>query len=1123
MPASLNRRLIALITVLAVCCVIVWRFHNSAPSPGETPKRTIPPLLNLLLASSNAPAFTAKAVQTPISAITNAALKDLISAAAQFQTRAAKGQPVNQRKLYTADKPLPAQEAALLRLQAQSDGTLQAYLRQESYVPIQLKGHPLAGPDPAAAGLANADEVFAHRFMQENRDVFLLNEPDNELRLNHREKDSLGRTVLRFTQMYQSLEVWPGEIGVHLDPAGAIDLVHTTTVPTPDGVEVTPQISAEQATQRARAKVPGGSSGTATEAKLLIYAPLDQSPKLAWKFELSVGLAHHWLMVVDARTGDTLKAANMCMCANVAGSGVDLLGMTRPLRVEQENGTNYMLDTSKPMFNPLTGNGLILIAEARNATLDQIFVGGSLSNLYFVTSTSPNSWTNADAVSAAYNFSQAYDYYYEQHQRDSFNGKGSNLIATVRIGNLTNAFWHPGLNWMFFGNGDRFTASLDVIGHELTHGVTRSVGTNGVLDYEKQSGALNESFSDIFGEMMEARSNGGTPDWLLGAVLNRIVRNMSNPPAFLSSLGVPYPQKMSEFITTTNDHGGVHINSSIFNRAYYLIASGLSGSLGLTNAEKIFYRCLTTKLLPQSQFVDARLGCIAAAEELFPTNPAIALKVAEGFDAIELFAAPATLLQSPTNLPPITNSQDSTIWVYWDTAITNYSLARRETARGDLTNGTQIASNIKLRRPAVTGDGSLVAYVTSTNTLALLDTIGGIPSISGSSGQVHSVAFSPSSNFAALVLRSNGLPTSQIRLVDFVKLIGTTIDLKTPVFDSSSVNNINFATSMCFSPDGKQLAFDALSTAVDPTGKVYSAFVIYTMNTETFEIKALSRPDQEIQALNPVFSRNSSRYLMFEAIYGANSYVVNRDLEKGTAVFLTNSAPFVSLPLTFPSFTTDDSAILYADSDANVYRQPLSADKMSPSGARTRWVNNSPVGVIYRRGTYTATNAPPVVSITSPPNGSVFTSPAAFTLGVSVSDPDPDGGISKVEIYDGNRLVGQKTSPPFDSFPATNFGAGLHRYYARAYDNRGASTTSIPIRIGIKPSQSLAAFNSIQPSVFEMSLATPTNGVYRLEASTNLVDWISLGSFESLSGALYNADLTATNYPRRFYRAVKVP
>jgi Zn-dependent metalloprotease len=932
--------------------------------------------------------------------------------------------------------------------------------------------------------------------------------------------------VLRFSQFYRGLEVWPGEIGVHSDTTGAIDLVHTTTVPTPEGIDTTPRLTAEQATQRARASVPGGLSGTNTGPKLLIYAPLNQPARLAWKLELTFGLDQHWQIMVDAQHGTNLMAANMCMCANVAGSGVDLLGVTRPLNVDLSGGKYYMINVSKPMFTASPLDGLIMVRDARGATEQQIFVSNRLVNTYFVTNSSPSGWTNADAVSAAFNFSEAYDYFMGTHSRNSFDGRGSSIIATVRIGGPGNAFWHPFFRQMFFHYlGDRYAASLDVIGHELTHGMADSIGSKGVLEYKGQSGALNESFADIFGEMVEARSNGGSPDWLLGTVLNRIARNMSNPPAISRGDGITYPKKMSEFVplplTEAGDRGGVHINSSIINRAYYLIAAGLGGGIGISDSERIFYRTLTTKFLPQSQFIDARVGAIASAEELFGVGSRQALKVAEGFDAIELFGAPVNVPQSPTNLPAV-SAPESTLWLYYDSSIFDYSLRRYEAAQSDTNSGVRLATFTKVTRPSVTGGGALVAFVTTDNSLALLNITNGPPTYTAS-GLVQAQAFSPNASYAAISLRSNGVPTSQLAILDFVRNNTLIVDLKTPVFDDDPISNISYAGSMTFSPDERTLVFGALSEGTETDGSSFSAWGLYTLDMTTYEIHTLMPPLAGLDMGNPAFSRTSSRFVVFDALFQGDSYVFVSDLATGSNGVIGTAIGRVGRP----SFTGDDSAVLYADTDnsvstgVSVYRQALGANKLFASGSRTRWVSNSPVAITYRRGTYTATNAPPSISITSPADGSVFTSPASFVIAYSASDPD--GAIAKVELYEGSKLLFTDTNAPFTSVTGNNFRAGFHRYHLRAYDDRGAATTSSPLRIAIKPSQTNGVFTATGTKRFELALGTTNTGSYRLEYSTNLVNWISLGSTESLSNAVYFSDTGVTNHPRRFYRAVRLP
>ena len=197
-----------------------------------------------------------------------------------------------------------------------------------------------------------------------------------------------------------------------------------------------------------------------------------------------------------------------------------------------------------------------------------------------------------EAVNEAYDglgatwelWSQAYD-------RDSLDGKGMPLLATVHYGrNYDNAFWDG--SQMVFGDGDgvifeRFTKSLDVIGHELAHGVTEH--TAGLL-YQGQSGALNESLSDVFGVLVKQHLLGQSADqadWLVGAELlnpsvrGRALRDMRNPGTAYDDprLGTdPQPAHMDGYVDTRDDNGGVHINSGIPNRAFVLAALAIGGN-----------------------------------------------------------------------------------------------------------------------------------------------------------------------------------------------------------------------------------------------------------------------------------------------------------------------------------------------------------------------------------------------------------------------------------------------------------------------------------------------------------------------------------------------------------------
>jgi Zn-dependent metalloprotease len=184
---------------------------------------------------------------------------------------------------------------------------------------------------------------------------------------------------------------------------------------------------------------------------------------------------------------------------------------------------------------------------------------------------------------------------------------------------------------MIFGDGDgrlfnRFTIAVDVIGHELTHGVT---GHTANLDYNGQPGALNESVSDVFGSMVKQyaaspRQSSAQADWLIGAgllmpsVKGVALRSMIAPGTAYNDpvLGKdPQPAHMKDYVTTTSDDGGVHINSGIPNKAFARLAISFGGS-SWEKAGQIWYRTLTdARLAPSSQFMDfARLTVVHALQ-----------------------------------------------------------------------------------------------------------------------------------------------------------------------------------------------------------------------------------------------------------------------------------------------------------------------------------------------------------------------------------------------------------------------------------------------------------------------------------------------------------------------------
>src|SRR5438445_188395 len=211
---------------------------------------------------------------------------------------------------------------------------------------------------------------------------------------------------------------------------------------------------------------------------------------------------------------------------------------------------------------------------------------------------------------------KTYNFYKTIYRRNSVDDRGLTLDSTVHYGtHFDNAQWNG--RQMIYGDGDgklfeRFTKSLDVIAHELTHGVTQY---SAALEYHDQSGALNEHFSDVFGVLVKQYSlkqPANKADWLAGAGLftSRVhgaaIRSMKAPGTAYDDPQIgkdPQPAQMRDYKRMRSDNGGVHINSGIPNRAFYLVATLLGGKAWEV-AGKIWYVTLTRKLRAAAQFQD---------------------------------------------------------------------------------------------------------------------------------------------------------------------------------------------------------------------------------------------------------------------------------------------------------------------------------------------------------------------------------------------------------------------------------------------------------------------------------------------------------------------------------------
>jgi len=279
----------------------------------------------------------------------------------------------------------------------------------------------------------------------------------------------------------------------------------------------------------------------------------------------------------------------------------------------------------------------------------------------YIARNASDTWVDGAVVDAHVHAGWTYDYYFKRHGRRGIDGQDLPVKSVThflpRTLEFANAFWDPLQNAMFYGDGDgvfnAFSGALDVVVHEMTHGVTQYTW-DGI--YVNESGALNEAFSDImatgaeffFQAAGDARLHA---DYYLGEDLSfafdppRLsVRSMQNPSMFCSTdLGVCDPDHYSDLYRGRLDNGGVHHNSAIANHAFFLLVEGgVNRTSGIrveglgpsrrADAERIFYRGFTAYLTPSATFADARRATMRAARDLF--GDAEAAAVAQAWTAV---------------------------------------------------------------------------------------------------------------------------------------------------------------------------------------------------------------------------------------------------------------------------------------------------------------------------------------------------------------------------------------------------------------------------------------------------------------------------------------------------------
>ncbi len=472
--------------------------------------------------------------------------------------------------------------------------------------------------------------------------------------------DEDGTQHVRYDRTYRGLPVLGGDFVVHLAPDGDFRGADRATDAALSLPTVTPKLSAPRAADLAadalRAANPGELLKRLTAKPELVVDALHGAPKLAWRTNAvaldPLGNPVARTVLTDAGTGARIDAWDAI--ESVSGDGESLYGGTVPLETTQ-SGSSYQLK------DPTRGG--TYTGDAENQT-DLCFLGICLVRAPATLFTdADNHWGsgNADdrasaAVDAQYGTDATWDYYQDVHGREGIAGDGKGSYNRVHYGTrYNNAFWDDTCFCMTYGDGDGTTfgplVSLDVAGHEMSHGVTSKTAA---LTYSGESGGLNEATSDIFGTLVEWHAdNPADPgDYLIG---EKVVRDGFGRGA-LRYMDKPSTDGASaDCWSTSVGDMDVHYSSGVANHFAYLLAEGsgartvggvaydsptcdgstVSG-IGRDKLGDIWYRALTVYMTSSTDYAGARAATLRAAGDLYGTDSAEYAAVGAAWSAVNV-------------------------------------------------------------------------------------------------------------------------------------------------------------------------------------------------------------------------------------------------------------------------------------------------------------------------------------------------------------------------------------------------------------------------------------------------------------------------------------------------------
>jgi Zn-dependent metalloprotease len=492
--------------------------------------------------------------------------------------------------------------------------------------------------------------VSPSSFFKEYKNTFKISE-DIIFKLFRTFTDQIGQTHFRYKQYYKNIEVTEIQYLLH-ERNGTIFYAHGKAVHDLN-LSISPSLTEAEALKVALYHINAdeymweNNQSKRSAIKDQFLKDISSYPRGELKISAPINKIHteKWMLVyrfdiftkkpfgrycvdVDAHRGEIVKVLPKMYTGDVSGEGLSLYNGMVPIIIDSMEGKYRLRESSR-------GGGIITYDALNQTDLE--------SSIDFIAEDSIFTEQNARAgVSVHWATEATYDYYLEKHGRNSYDDMGGKLISYAHFGyEVSNAYYFGG-GHMVYGDGRGNVGpwvTVDWVGHEITHGVSStSAGLGGNIE----SGALRESFSDIFATAIEFYVEGALGDWLIGEdnFLGE-VRSLQNPKDREDP-----DTYMGRF--WMNDYESPHENGGVQNHWFYLLSEGGSGvndngysydvtGIGIENAAQIAYRNLTAYLMPTSEYYDARLGSINSVIDLFGRDSQQYKAVLDAWDAVGVY------------------------------------------------------------------------------------------------------------------------------------------------------------------------------------------------------------------------------------------------------------------------------------------------------------------------------------------------------------------------------------------------------------------------------------------------------------------------------------------------------